>query len=211
MQKSTHTNTSSNRLSSPQTVHTTKCSVSIGQLRYSSRPLHSLASPLHQPLARQDRALQQSSQSHILGPKHHHPTDRFLRMLITHTQTPSHSHDATLQSQDHSIHPMSQSGFSGDDAARLYATMRPHYSQQAIELVLTPIVQSYYNDPTAMSRPLRILDLGAGTGILTRGIAEYLYYHVSGMLSGSNPPISHIMSFVVPYFPDANLVTYVYG
>lgn len=77
------------------------------------------------------------------------------------------------------VHQMSANGFSGESTSAQYDLVRPRYAPEILESLLTPIFTSYSQSPESSHRPLRILDLGCGTGISTKALALYMYEHVS--------------------------------
>ena len=69
-----------------------------------------------------------------------------------------------------SIHPIAQSGF---DTSQLYARARPSYSNEVVNFLLDKLGIPPPPDAST-DQPVRILELGAGTGKFTRTLQEVL-------------------------------------
>ncbi|KAJ7362009.1 hypothetical protein OS493_013096 [Desmophyllum pertusum] len=71
---------------------------------------------------------------------------------------------------DESVHPMAEKGF---DSSQLYERVRPSYSKESVNFLLDKLGIPH-QDPSS-DQPMRILELGTGTGKFTRILQEALH------------------------------------
>ena len=70
------------------------------------------------------------------------------------------------------IHPIAQGGFDKLDSSQIYERSRPSYSEEVVHFLLDKLgIATFGASP---SQPLRILELGAGTGKFTGTLQEVL-------------------------------------
>jgi len=74
-------------------------------------------------------------------------------------------------SQD-SVHPIAQGGFDKLDTSQIYERSRPSYSREVVHFLLDKLGITTSASPS--NQPLRILELGAGTGKFTSTLQEVL-------------------------------------
>ena len=71
-----------------------------------------------------------------------------------------------------SVHPTAQGGFDKLDSSQIYERSRPSYSKEAVHFLLDKLdIATFGASP---NQPLRILELGAGTGKFTGTLQEVL-------------------------------------
>lgn len=70
------------------------------------------------------------------------------------------------------IHPIAQGGFDKLDSSKIYEQYRPRYSKEVVHFLLDKLgIATFGSSP---NQPIRILELGAGTGKFTGTLQEVL-------------------------------------
>jgi len=72
-----------------------------------------------------------------------------------------------------SVHPIAQGGFDKLDVSQIYEQCRPSYSKEVVHYLLDKLGIATSAAPS--NKPLRILELGAGTGKFTSTLQEVLH------------------------------------
>lgn len=71
-----------------------------------------------------------------------------------------------------SVHPIAQGGFDKLNLSQIYDQVRPNYSRDVVNFLLDKLGISISD--ASSDQPLRILELGAGTGKFTGTLQEVL-------------------------------------
>lgn len=71
-----------------------------------------------------------------------------------------------------SVHPIAQGGFDKFDTSQIYERVRPGYSKDVVNFLLNKLGIATFD--ASSNQPLRILELGAGTGKFTGTLQEVL-------------------------------------
>ena len=71
-----------------------------------------------------------------------------------------------------SVHPVAQGGFDELDKSQIYERSRPSYSNEVVHFLLDKL--GIATSAASTNQPLRILELGAGTGKFTSTLQEVL-------------------------------------
>jgi len=71
-----------------------------------------------------------------------------------------------------SVHPIAQGGFDKPDTSQIYERARPGYSKDVVNFLLNKLGIATFD--ASSNQPLRILELGAGTGKFTGTLQEVL-------------------------------------
>jgi len=146
-----------------------KTSLKQQQSKQSKSPLHqSSRSKVRQYKSIKHRTHSSIHTIHTAKLNNHHTNNNKSKNKIQHKL-------CSTRTMATNVHSMSTSGFSGSSVSQQYDAVRPSYPDKVIETMLVPIFDSYSNSP--QQRPMRILDLGCGTGIYTKLMAIYLYKH----------------------------------
>jgi len=89
-------------------------------------------------------------------------------------------------SQD-SVHPIAQGGFDKLDTSKIYERVRPGYSKYVVNFLLDKLGIATFD--ASSNQPLRILELGAGTGKFT-GTLQQVLHDIKVQIVASEPLLS---------------------
>ena len=89
---------------------------------------------------------------------------------------------------DVSVHPIAQGGFDKRDLSQIYDQVRPSYSKDVVNFLLDKLGISISD--ASSDQPLRIIELGAGTGKFTGTLQEVLSRDSKVQIIASEPLLS---------------------
>ena len=100
-----------------------------------------------------------------------------------------------------SVHPIAESGYSTPDTSQLYDRVRPSYSNESVNFLLEKLGVLPQNP--SWDQPIRVLELGTGTGKFTRTLQEVL--RGSNVQIIASEPLLSMREKFTKNFPDIEI------